>query len=101
MNYIILKKLFRSRILSHSEYPNSIYANFLSNQEFEILSEKIKDSLLNNVKETISLNKYVLAMNTIDSLINISASRDFRFSMYEQRLKIFGKIYNQKSIWRN
>ena len=79
-----------------SEYPNSIYANFLSNQEFEILSEKIKDSLLNNVKETISLNKYVLAMNTIDSLINISASRDFRFSMYEQRLKIFGKIYKPK-----
>mgnify|MGYP006247860513 FL=1 len=32
-------------------------------------------------------------MNTIDSLINISASRDFRFIMYEQRLKIFGKIY--------
>ena len=32
-------------------------------------------------------------MNTIDSLINISASRDFRFSMYEQRLRIFGKIY--------
>ena len=79
-----------------SEYPNSIYANFLSNQEYEILSEKIKDSLLNNVKETISLNKYVLAMNTIDSLINISASRDFRFSMYEQRLKIFGKIYKPK-----
>ena len=79
-----------------SEYPNSIYANFLSNQEFEILSEKIKDSLLNNVKETISLNKYVLAMNKIDSLINISASRDFRFSMYEQRLKIFGKIYKPK-----
>jgi hypothetical protein len=79
-----------------SEYPNSIYANFLSNQEFEILSDKIKDSLLNNVKETISLNKYVLAMNTIDSLINISASRDFRFSMYEQRLKIFGKIYKPK-----
>ena len=76
-----------------SEYPKSLYANFLSNQEFEILSEKIKDSLLNNVKETISLNKHVLAMNTIDSLINISASRDFRFSMYEQRLKIFGKIY--------
>ncbi len=79
-----------------SEYPNSIYANFLINQEYEILSEKIKDSLLNNVKETISLNKYVLAMNTIDSLINISASRDFRFSMYEQRLKIFGKIYKPK-----
>ena len=76
-----------------SEYPKSLYANFLSNQEFEILSEKIKDSLLNNVKETISLNKHVLAMNTIDSLINISASRDFRFIMYEQRLKIFGKIY--------
>ena len=35
-------------------------------------------------------------MNTIDSLINISASRDFRFSMYEQRLKIFGKIYKPK-----
>ena len=76
-----------------SEYPKSLYANFLSNQEYEILSEKIKDSLLNNVKETISLNKHVLAMNTIDSLINISASRDFRFIMYEQRLKIFGKIY--------
>ena len=76
-----------------SEYPKSPYANFLSNQQAEIFSEKIKDSLLNNVKETISLNKYVLAMNTIDSLINISASRDFRFSMYEQRLKIFGKIY--------
>ena len=76
-----------------SEYPKSLYANFLSNQEFEILSEKIKDSLLNNVKETISLNKHAMAMNTIDSLINISASRDFRFIMYEQRLKIFGKIY--------
>ena len=35
-------------------------------------------------------------MNVIDSLINISASRDFRFSLYEQRLKIFGKIYKPK-----
>ena len=76
-----------------SEYPKSPYANFLSNQQAEIFSQKIKDSLLNNIKETISLNKYLLAMNTIDSLINISASRDFRFSMYEQRLRIFGKIY--------
>ena len=79
-----------------SEYPKSLYANFLSKQEFEVFSEKIKDSLLNNVKETISLNKHVLAMNTIDSLLNISASRDFRFSLYEQRLKIFGKIYKPK-----
>ena len=76
-----------------SEYPKSQYANFLNNQELEILSEAVKDSLLNSVKETISLNKHAFAMNAIDSLINISASRDFRLSLYEQRLKIFGKIY--------
>ena len=90
------KKALEIKDFITSEYPNSLYANFLSNKQSEILSETIKDSLLNNVKETISLNKHLFAMNVIDSLINISASRDFRFSLYEQRLKIFGKIYKPK-----
>ena len=76
-----------------SQYPKSQYANFLSNQQSEILSETIKDSLIKNIKETISSNKHLLALNVIDSLINVSASRDFRYSLYEQRLDIFGKIY--------
>ncbi len=76
-----------------SQYPKSQYANFLSNQQLETLSGTIKDSLLKNIKETVSSNKHLLALNVIDSLINVSASRDFRFSLYEQKLDIIGKIY--------
>ena len=36
-----------------SEYPNSIYANFLSNQEFEILSEKIKGPKTNAPEKAV------------------------------------------------
>ena len=49
--------------------------------------------MLDHIKEKTALNKYSLALNIIDSLMNVSASRDFRFNLYEQKLTIFGRIY--------
>ena len=74
-------------------YPQSTYAKFLSNQQLEALSENTKDSLIDYIKNTIELNKHPLALKVIDSLINLSASRDFRFNLYEQKLKVLGRLY--------
>ena len=76
-----------------TKYPQSTYAKFLSNQQLEALSENTKDSLVGYIKSTIKLNKHSLALKVIDSLINHSVSRDFRFTLYEQKLKVFGKLY--------
>ena len=87
------KKALEIKDFINSKYPDSQFAKFLRNQQSETLPENIKDSLLTHIKEKIASNKHSLALNIIDSLINVSASRDFRFSLYEQKLTIYGKIY--------
>ena len=87
------KKALEIKEFITTKYPQSTYAKFLSNQQLEALSENTKDSLVGYIKNTIKLNKHSLALKAIDSLINLSVSRDFRFILYEQKLKVFGKLY--------
>ncbi|MEC7414838.1 MAG: hypothetical protein VYD48_00430 [Bacteroidota bacterium] len=87
------KKALEIKNFINSKYPSSQFAKFLRNQQLKTLPENTKDSLLDHIKEKTALNKYSLALNTIDSLMNVSASRDFRFNLYEQKLTIFGRIY--------
>ena len=87
------KKALEIKEFITTKYPQSTYAKFLSNQQLEALSENTKDSLVGYIKSTIKLNKHSLALKVIDSLINYSVSRDFRFTLYEQKLKVFGKLY--------
>ena len=87
------KKALEIKNFINSKYPSSQFAKFLRNQQLETLPENTKDSLLDHIKEKTTSNKYSLALNIIDSLMNVSASRDFRFNLYEQKLTIFGRIY--------
>ena len=87
------KKALEIKNFINSKYPSSQFAKFLRNQQLETLSENTKDSLLEHIKEKTASNKYPIALNIIDSLINVSSSRDFRFNMYEQKLTIIGRIY--------
>ena len=87
------KKALEIKNFINSKYPSSQFAKFLRNQQLETLSENTKDSLLDHIKEKTASNKYSQALNIIDSLMNVSSSRDFRFNMYEQKLTIIGRIY--------
>ena len=87
------KKALEIKNFINSKYPSSQFAKFLRNQQLKTLPENTKDSLLDHIKEKTASNKYALALNIIDSLMNVSASRDFRFNLYEQKLTIFGRIY--------
>ena len=87
------KKALEIKNFINSKYPSSQFAKFLRNQQLETLSENTKDSLLDHIKEKTASNKYSQALNIIDSLMNVSSSRDFRFNMYEQKLSIIGRIY--------
>ena len=87
------KKALEIKNFINSKYPSSQFAKFLRNQQLKTLPENTKDSLLDLIKEKTASNKYSLALNIIDSLMNVSASRDFRFNLYEQKLTIFGRIY--------
>ncbi len=87
------KKALEIKNFINSKYPSSQFAKFLRNQQLKTLPENTKDSLLDHIKVKTASNKYSLALNIIDSLMNVSASRDFRFNLYEQKLTIFGRIY--------